>query len=55
LAYQGTLIDQGNVNFNGQISITFRLYNQTLRGTVIWEETIPTVFVEEGKFQVNLG
>ena len=56
--FQGTLTDDEGQPLNGQMEMTFRLYNVPDGGTPVWEETYQgnnAVPVENGLFQVNLG
>ena len=58
IPYQGTLVTDEGERVNGQVSMTFRLYNVPSDGSPLWEESYTgsnAVQVQNGLFQVNLG
>jgi hypothetical protein len=55
ISYQGILTDnQGNTVPDGNISLTFRLYNTSEGGDTLWQET-QNIMVRKGVFSVILG
>ena len=53
--FQGRLTDSlGNPVSNGAYSLRFRIYDDSLAGNILWEETDP-VQVKSGLFTVLLG
>jgi hypothetical protein len=52
--YQGELSDSSGNPVNGDVSITFTIYNASTGGDVLWTET-QTVTVTDGMFNVLLG
>jgi hypothetical protein len=54
MSYQGILSDATGL-VNGDVSLTFRIYEADTDGTSIWEETHSTVSVDGGVFSVTLG
>jgi hypothetical protein len=55
MSYQGILTDNaGNIVPDGQVNLTFRLYNTSDEGETLWEETQP-VEINSGLFSVILG
>ena len=55
LGYQGFVTDLGRQPINGDRDVTFRLYSMQSGGQVLWEETIPSLTINEGVFQATLG
>lgn len=56
LSYQGVLKNiSGSYLATGTYSLTFRLYNASSVGTLLWTEIQPNVSVSSGKFSVTLG
>lgn len=55
ISYQGKITDQNGVPVEGNVSISFALYDQLQGGSAIWQETHPAVLVSEGIFSVLLG
>lgn len=55
LNYQGYLTDTAGTPISGSRSITFRLYAVASGGTALWSETLPTVSLTNGIYQVVLG
>jgi hypothetical protein len=55
MPYQGFLADATGAAVNGQVSLTFKLYESSNAPNALWEETIPGVVVTEGAFSVSLG
>lgn len=56
--YQGYLADSDGNPVNGNIDMTFRIYNTATGGTPLWEETWASnnsVIVNDGLFSVSLG
>ena len=55
ISYQGVLTDNvGVIVPNGYYSITFRLYDASSGGSLLWEET-QSVLVTSGRYEVILG
>ncbi len=55
VSYQGILTDnKGNLVPDGNVSLTFRLYNATEGGDTLWQET-QQITVSKGIFNVVLG
>ena len=55
IRYRGTLADaSGKPARDGNLSVTFRLYDVAAEGAPLWEETQP-VAVTKGQFEANLG
>jgi hypothetical protein len=52
--YQGELSNTSGTPVNGDVSITFTIYNAATAGDVLWSET-QTVSVSDGVFNVLLG
>ena len=55
--YQGVLMEKiGGVEYpvDGEVTMTFAIYDQAENGTSLWEETL-TIDVENGKYSVILG
>lgn len=55
ISYQGKLTNSSGVPINGNVAITFYIYNAASGGTVIWSEAHPSVAVTNGHFSVSLG
>lgn len=56
LSFQGILKKaNGTAVDDGEYAITFRLYENLIGGTPVWEETQPTVDVTSGVYSVFLG
>jgi microcystin-dependent protein len=53
--YSGKLTDGNGSFINGQVDITFRLYDNETGGTALWEETQTGVNLSNGFFHVQLG
>jgi hypothetical protein len=53
--YQGYLTDAGGNPLNGEVAITFRIWNAPTAGTQLWSEAHAAVTVTEGVFNVVLG
>lgn len=54
--YQGRLLRaSGNPVSDGSYSLVFGIFNAENAGNLIWEETHPTVDVNDGLFSVDLG
>ena len=53
--YQGYLTDAEGNPLNGDVAITFRLWDAELGGTELWSEAHAAVTVTEGVFNVVLG
>jgi hypothetical protein len=53
--FQGYLTDSSGGPMNGQVSITFSLYDVSVEGTPLWTETHSSVTVSGGVFNVILG
>lgn len=52
--YQGKLTDSGGNSLNGDFSMTFLIYNTTIGGTTLWNES-QSVQVIDGIYSVELG
>ena len=52
--YQGTLTDSSGVPVTDSVSITFRIFDENIDGTELWNE-VQTVDVEIGTYRVLLG
>ncbi|MCD4820319.1 MAG: hypothetical protein K8S23_16700 [Candidatus Cloacimonetes bacterium] len=55
IGYQGRLTDNNGDPTNGNISITFSIYDVDSGGTALWSETQGSVDVDNGLFHVTLG
>lgn len=55
ISYQGRLTDNAGVPINGNLNLTFRLYDVSSGGSPLWTEIHPSVLVRDGVFQVLLG
>ena len=55
LGYQGFISNLDRSVVNGERTVTFRLYDALTDGNLVWEETLTSVPVNEGYFQVSLG
>jgi len=56
MSYQGRLTDGVGINVpDGAYSVTFKLYDASTGGALLWTETQPTVAVTGGLFSVVLG
>ena len=55
LNYQGVLKDSAGNPITGTRAMTFRLYDAATGGTLLWNETQPSVSVNNGLFSVLLG
>jgi hypothetical protein len=53
--YQGYLTDAGGNPLNGDVAITFRIWDAEVSGTELWSESHAAVRVAEGVFNVVLG
>ena len=53
--YQGYLTDAGGNPVNGDVAITFRIWDAEVGGTELWSEPHAAVTVTEGVFNVMLG
>jgi hypothetical protein len=53
--YQGYLTDTGGNALDTTVAMTFKLYTDSLAGSLLWTETRPSVAVAEGLFNVRLG
>jgi hypothetical protein len=53
--YQGRLTDLAGAPITGTVSMTFRLHDTEVGGSSLWEETQPSVSVDEGIFTTLLG
>jgi len=54
ISYQGILKDTGGNLINGNVAVTFKLYNNSTAGSLLWEET-KTILVNSGLFNTQLG
>jgi len=54
LNYQGKITDAG-AQVNGNLNITFSIYDSSTGGAALWSESIPAVAVKNGLFSVILG
>jgi len=55
IRYQGTLTDSAGTPLDGSYSLTFRFYNASTGGTMVWEEIQNGISVSKGAFSVLLG
>lgn len=55
ISYQGYLTDSGGSPVNGNVDLTFSLYNALTAGRLLWQETWPAVRVTNGLFALDLG
>lgn len=55
MSYQGFLKDSGGDPVNGNVAVTFRIFDDPAAGTMLWEEVHSTVSVVDGNFGVILG
>lgn len=55
LRYQGTLTDANNVPLEGTYNLSFRIYDASTAGNLLWSETQTSVSVSNGVFSVLLG
>ena len=55
VSYQGRLTDAVGLPLNGNYSLTFRIYDQSVGGIQVWSETQNVVNVSNGFFTVMLG
>ena len=55
LGYQGYVSNLDRTVVNGERNVTFRMYDALTEGNLVWEETLESVLVSEGYFQVSLG
>jgi hypothetical protein len=53
--YQGYLTDTGGNALDTTVAMTFKLYNDSLAGNLLWTETRPSVTVTDGLFNIRLG
>ncbi len=53
--YQGKLTNSEGVAYNGDFTMTFKLYNSESGGTELWSETHASVSISKGLFDVRLG
>ncbi len=54
IAFQGRLTDAGGAPLTGTYSITFKIFDAPLLGTMLWNET-QSLVVTDGLFSANLG
>jgi hypothetical protein len=55
MPYQGFLHDADGAPVSGNVSVTFKLYEEQLANTPVWEETVDNIIVSNGAFSVELG
>ncbi|MDP2684999.1 MAG: hypothetical protein Q8P20_08260, partial [bacterium] len=55
LGFEGQLSDSSDVLLTGTYDMTFRIYNASSTGAVLWSEPYSNVSVSNGYFNVNLG
>ncbi len=53
--YQGMLTDTGGIPLTDTLDITFRIYDQSSLGNMLWDETQNDVEIIDGLFNVKLG
>jgi hypothetical protein len=53
--YQGCLTNTGGSPLDTTVAMTFKLYTDSLAGSLLWTETRPLVTVTDGLFNVRLG
>ena len=54
LTQQGRLVDSSGTAATGSHDLTFRIYNASSSGTLLWEETVSTTFTN-GYYSAVLG
>ena len=52
--HQGRLLDLSGDPIGGEHELVFRIYDESINGTIQWEESIQTEFTN-GYYSVNLG
>ncbi|MCC6962903.1 MAG: tail fiber domain-containing protein [candidate division Zixibacteria bacterium] len=55
MSYQGRLTDNGGNPLTGVYDLTFRIYNDSIAGSIVYEETHSNVAVTDGLFSVLIG
>ncbi|MBM3324384.1 MAG: hypothetical protein FJY66_01815 [Calditrichaeota bacterium] len=55
LNYQGYLTNPSGSPLDTTVAMTFKLYTDSLAGSLLWTETRPSVTVTDGLFNVRLG
>lgn len=55
ISYQGRLTDNGGNVINGDVQLTFTIYDDEFKTTILWTEMHPSVPVADGLFSVILG
>ncbi len=55
LQYQGFLTNPDGIPVDSAVAVSTSLYNTELDGTPLWQESQPTVPVNEGAFSIDLG
>jgi hypothetical protein len=55
IQYQGRLTDDTGNPMDTTVEMTFRIYQDSSGGLILWTETHPTVTVTDGLFTVKLG
>ncbi|MCD4735293.1 MAG: tail fiber protein [Bacteroidales bacterium] len=53
--YSGKLTDDNGSFINGQVDLTFKLYDVATGGAALWQETQSAINVSNGYFHVQLG
>jgi hypothetical protein len=53
--YQGYLTNTSGNALDTTVAMTFKLYTDSLAGSLLWTETRPSVTVTDGLFNVRLG
>ena len=55
ISYQGRLTNAAGVPITGSRSISFRIYDASSGGSLLWQESHPSITVTDGVFEVLLG
>ena len=55
MSYQGVITDANGVAIDGDVDLTFRLWDAAAEGTQLWTETQPSTPLSNGIFNVILG
>lgn len=55
ISYQGRLTDAQGIPITGSKSVTFRIYDASAGGNLLWSETHSSTTVTDGVFEVLLG
>ena len=55
MSYQGVVTDASGVAIDGNVDLTFILWDAAAEGTQVWTETQPSTPLSNGIFNVILG